>query len=67
MAELLAGEVVSAAAQPLFADPGAEARAVVREQPMELADRDVAGAGGGVGGKCGIAQVCERVPFELVG
>jgi hypothetical protein len=34
---LLAGEVVSAA-QPLLADPGAEAGAVVSEQPVELAD-----------------------------
>jgi hypothetical protein len=36
--EVLAGEVVSAAAQPLLSDPGTEAGAVVSEQPVELAD-----------------------------
>jgi hypothetical protein len=36
--ELLVGEVVSAAAQPFLAEPGAEADALMREEPVELAD-----------------------------
>ncbi len=36
--ELLVGEVVSAAARSLIAEPGAQADALVREEPVELAD-----------------------------
>jgi hypothetical protein len=38
VAEVLAGEVVSAAAQTLLAKPGVEADALVREEAVELAD-----------------------------
>jgi hypothetical protein len=66
-AEPVVGEVVPAPAQPFLADPGAEADAFAREEPVELADREIARPGGGPGGKTGVGQVRERVPFQLPG
>lgn len=49
VAEPLICEIVSAAAQPLLADPAAEGEAFAREEPMQLPDRDITRLGDGPG------------------
>ena len=49
VAQARIGEILRAPAQPLLADPPAERGPLAGEEPVELADRDVAGPGDGLG------------------
>ena len=65
IAVLLAGELISAPAQPFLAHPGSETDAFPGEDSVKLANRDVAGPGGSLGRESRIAQVRERILFQL--
>jgi len=65
--EAAVGQVVTATAQPLLVHPGREAESFAREQPVQLPDRDVAGPGSSRRSQPAVAQIRERMPFQICG
>ena len=57
VAQARVGEIVAAPAQPLFAHPGGDAQPLLGEQPVDLANRDVAGPGDALGRQARVPEV----------